>query len=104
MVWFHLCSENELSSERLVGQVLVPAMQRTSCHVEVRLAHFWLISMKSSHYEMHSLHGGYYACVLHYWQLEHCFVGKRGTAPCGHKCLTPVRVSPLGLESAMMHR
>lgn len=36
LVWLHLCSENELSSERLVGQVLVPATQRTSCHVEVR--------------------------------------------------------------------
>ena len=70
VMWLCLCSENELSSERLVGQVLVPAMQRTSCHVEVRLAHCWLISMKSSHYKLHTLHGGYYACVLHYWQLR----------------------------------
>ena len=38
LVWLRLCSENELSSERLVGQVLVPATQRVSCHVEVRLA------------------------------------------------------------------
>lgn len=39
--WYDfLCSENELSSERLIGQVLVPATQRKSCHVEVQVYRF----------------------------------------------------------------
>lgn len=34
-----LCSDSALFTERPIGQVLVPASQRKSCHVEVHMQH-----------------------------------------------------------------